>query len=325
MSGLWWDIFLMVAGLVALVVGAEWLVRGSAKLAVQLGVSPLVVGLTIVAFGTSSPELFVSMKFNFAGDADAALGNLVGSNICNIGLILGVSALIRPLDIKAQLLVRDMPILFVISLGVVAMLWDGVLEVWEGGLLFVGVVVYTVYSFRASRQEENPEVLEEFESEYGLAGTVKKKGPGGMILLIVVGLVGLYFGAGWLVRGAVGIAERFEVPSAFISLTVIAFGTSLPELATSIVAVVRRQGDIISGNAIGSCIFNLLLVLGATALVKRMVINDVQPVDLAVMMGMVVLVVPLMWTRKKLARPEGALLLAIYLGYCVYLWFDRVG
>ncbi len=112
MSGIWWDIFLMVAGLVALVVGAEWLVRGSAKLAVRLGISPLVVGLTIVAFGTSSPELFVCLKFNLAGDANAALGNLVGSNICNIGLILGISALIRPLDIKAQLLVRDLPILF---------------------------------------------------------------------------------------------------------------------------------------------------------------------------------------------------------------------
>ncbi len=324
MNGLWWDILLMLAGLATLVVGAEWLVRGSAKLAVQLGVSPLVVGLTIVAFGTSSPELFVSLKFNLAGDADAALGNLVGSNICNIGLILGVSALIRPLDIKAQLLVRDLPILFVVSLAVVAMLWNGELEVWEGAMLCLGVVVYTVYSFRMSQKEENPEVFEEFESEYG-SGTVRKQVAGGMVLLIVVGLVGLYFGAGWLVRGAVGMAERFEVPSAFISLTVIAFGTSLPELATSIVAVVRRQGDIISGNAIGSCIFNLLLVLGATALVKRMVVTDVRPVDLTVMMGMVVLVVPLMWTRKRLARPEGALLVAIYIGYCVYLWFDRVG
>jgi len=324
MSGLWWDIFLMLVGLVALVVGAEWLVRGSAKLAVQFGVSPLVVGLTIVAFGTSSPELFVCLNFNLAGDADGALGNLVGSNICNIGLILGVSALIRPLDIKAQLLVRDLPILFLVSAGVIAFLWDGALEVWEGGVLFLGVVIYTVYSFRASRAETNAEVLEEFESEYGASDNVRKGGLTGMAALIIVGLVGLYFGAGWLVKGAVGLAERMHVPSAFISLTVIAFGTSLPELATSIVAVIRRQGDIISGNAIGSCIFNLLLVLGATALVKRMVISDVQPIDLAVMMGMVVLVVPLMWTRKRLARPEGALLLVIYLGYCVYLWFDRV-
>lgn len=324
MSGLWWDIFLMVAGLVALVVGAEWLVRGSAKLAVRLGVSPLVVGLTIVAFGTSSPELFVCLKFNLAGDANAALGNLVGSNICNIGLILGISALIRPLDIKAQLLVRDMPILLVVSAGVIAMLWDGVMEVWEGGVLVTGVIVYTVYSFRASKKESNPEVLEEFEDEYGEGAGKKNEGLLGMAGLIFVGLVGLYFGAEWLVEGAVGIAERMNVPSAFISLTVIAFGTSLPELATSIVAVIRRQGDIISGNAIGSCIFNLLLVLGATALVKRMVITAIEPVDLAVMMGMVVLVVPLMWTRRRLARPEGALLLTIYLGYTVYLWFDRV-
>ncbi|MCF6314351.1 MAG: calcium/sodium antiporter [Verrucomicrobiales bacterium] len=324
MSGIWWDIFLMVAGLVALVVGAEWLVRGSAKLAVMMGVSPLVVGLTIVAFGTSSPELFVCLKFNLAGDANAALGNLVGSNICNIGLILGISALIRPLDIKAQLLVRDLPILFVVSAGVIFMLWDGVIEVWEGGILVLGVVVYTVYSFRASKKEDNPEVLEEFEDEYGQASGKKNDGWMGMAGLILVGLVGLYFGAEWLVDGAVGIAERMNVPSAFISLTVIAFGTSLPELATSIVAVIRRQGDIISGNAIGSCIFNLLLVLGATAMVKRMVITAIEPVDLAVMMGMVVIVVPLMWTRRRLARPEGALLLVIYLGYTVYLWFDRV-
>lgn len=314
----------MVAGLVALVVGAEWLVRGSAKLAVRLGISPLVVGLTIVAFGTSSPELFVCLKFNLAGDANAALGNLVGSNICNIGLILGISALIRPLDIKAQLLIRDLPILFLVSAGVILMLWDGVIEVWEGGILVLGVIVYTAYSFWASRKEDNPEVLEEFEDEYGQAAGKKNEGLMGMAGLILIGLVGLYFGAEWLVDGAVGVAERMNVPSAFISLTVIAFGTSLPELATSIVAVIRRQGDIISGNAIGSCIFNLLLVLGATAMVKRMVITAIEPVDLAVMMGMVVLVVPLMWTRRRLARPEGALLLAIYLGYTVYLWFDRV-
>ncbi len=314
----------MVAGLTALVVGAEWLVRGSAKLAVRFGVSPLVVGLTIVAFGTSSPELFVCLKFNLAGDANAALGNLVGSNICNIGLILGISALIRPLDIKAQLLVRDMPILFLVSAAVIAMLWDGVLDVWEGGLLVLGVIIYTGYSFWASKQEKNPEVLEEFEDEYGQSAGKKEEGLLGMVGLILVGLVGLYFGAEWLVEGAVGMAERMNVPSAFISLTVIAFGTSLPELATSIVAVIRRQGDIISGNAIGSCIFNLLLVLGATAMVKRMVITAIEPVDLAVMMGMVVIVVPLMWTRRRLARPEGALLLVIYLAYTVYLWFDRV-
>ncbi len=324
MSGLWWDIFLIVVGLVALVVGAEWLVRGSAKLAVRIGVSPLVVGLTIVAFGTSSPELFVCLKFNLAGDANAALGNLVGSNICNIGLVLGLSALIRPLDIKAQLLVRDMPILFIVTAGVIAFLWDGALEVWEGGVLVLGVVIYTVYSFRESRAEKNPEVLEEFESEYGEHGSGKNKGIAGMAGLILVGLVGLYFGAQWLVDGAVGMAERLNVPSAFISLTVIAFGTSLPELATSIVATIRRQGDIISGNAIGSCIFNLLLVLGATAMVKRMVITEIEPVDLAVMMGMVVLVVPLMLTRRRLGRFEGGLLLAVYLGYTVYLWFDRV-
>ncbi len=204
------------------------------------------------------------------------------------------------------------------------MLWDGVIEVWEGGILVLGVIVYTVYSFRASKKEDNPEVLEEFEDEYGQAAGKKNDGMMGMAGLILIGLVGLYFGAEWLVEGAVGVAERMNVPSAFISLTVIAFGTSLPELATSIVAVIRRQGDIISGNAIGSCIFNLLLVLGATAMVKRMVITAIEPVDLAVMMGMVVLVVPLMWTRRRLARPEGALLLAIYLGYTVYLWFDRV-
>ena len=324
MSGLWWDIFLIVVGLVALVMGAEWLVRGSAKLAVRIGVSPLVVGLTIVAFGTSSPELFVCLKFNLAGDANAALGNLVGSNICNIGLVLGLSALIRPLDIKAQLLVRDMPILFVVTVGVIAFLWDGTLEVWEGGVLVLGVVIYTAYSFRESKAEKNPEVLEEFESEYGDHGSEKKEGLAGMVGFILVGLVGLYFGAEWLVSGAVGMAERMNVPSAFISLTVIAFGTSLPELATSVVATIRRQGDIISGNAIGSCIFNLLLVLGVTGLVKRMVITEIEPVDLAVMMGMVVLVVPLMLTRRRLGRFEGGLLLAVYLGYCVYLWFDRV-
>ncbi len=309
----------LLIGVVALYFGADWLVGGSSRLAVRLGISPLVVGLTVVAFGTSSPELFVCLNLNFNGHPDMAAANVVGSNICNIALILGISALLRPLIVRSELLLRDLPILIGINLLFVWMMWDGQFTRLDGGILILGIVAYTAISFLTSKREKDPVVLQEFETEFG----EKAKNPGKvwqMLSLILIGLGALAVGARFLETGAVYIARVFSVPEAIISLTVIAIGTSLPELATSIVASLKREGDIITGNAIGSSIFNLCFVIGATAMAKPMKVTEIQNMDLGFMVGTAVLVTPLMWTRRRLSQVEGLGLLLVYVVYCVLLW-----
>lgn len=317
------DILWLVAGLIALYFGAEWLVGASAKLAVKLGITPLVVGLTVVAFGTSSPELFVSYQFNLEGLSDMAVGNVVGSNICNIGLILGLSALLYGLSVKAELIRRDMPILLISSLIFVWMIWDGHLSRGEGVALAVAIVLYTIYCIWESKREKDPEVLKEFADEFG-PETAAQQPLWQLLALIVVGLVALYFGAEWLKKGGVSLAERLGVPSAVISLTLVAFATSVPELATSVVAAMKREGDIIIGNVVGSCIFNLLCVMGFTALAKPMVITEISVVDLAVMGAFTVAMLPMMLTRQIIGRIEGAVLLIGYVAYIAFLYFDRI-
>lgn len=315
------DAGLVVAGLTALYFGAEWLVGGSAKLAVKWGISPLVVGLTIVAFGTSAPELFVSLKFMFAEppQPDAALGNVIGSNICNIALILGISALICKLEIKMDLLRRDLPILVVATIVFMAMLFDKNFARWEGCVLFGALIVYTIWCLRSCKKEKNPEVLAEFEEEFGSVEEIKDNNAW-LALLLFGGLVTLYFGAEWMKTGGIGLAERFGVSPAIISLTVVAFATSVPELATSIVASAKKEGDIITGNIIGSCLFNLLCVIGVTATVKPMAITYIKMTDLVVVCVLTLLLVPMMLFGKRITRFEGVLLLACYLGYCGILW-----
>jgi cation:H+ antiporter len=313
-------ISLLVLGLVALYFGAEWLVRGSSQLALKFGLSPLVVGLTVVAMGTSAPELFVSMGFNLRGIPDAAVGNVVGSNICNIALILGVSALLRPLLIERQIVRREMPILIGASIVLIAMLWDGAIEQWEGGLLTLGIIVYVVTSLRLVRSVKQ-NVKDEFEESMAdLDPEQAAKGnPLVFTLLILIGLVGLVLGSHMLQTGAVFIARAFHVSDAIIGLTLLAFGTSLPELATSIVACLKNQGDIVAGNAVGSSIFNIFAILGITALVKRMPITAIAPTDLGVMLLVTLLAVPLMMTRGRLGRVEGVILLSGYIAYTASL------
>lgn len=310
----------LVFGLVALYYGAEWLVGGSSQLALRLGLSPLVIGLTVVAFGTSAPELFVSVGFNMRGLPDASVGNVVGSNICNIALILGISAIIRPLAIPGQIVRRDMLVLIGASLGLIAILWDRNIQQWEGALLVAGIVVYVVASLR-SALKAGPETSKKFEAEIALADSDAgvAKTPLVFTLLILAGLIVLVLGSYLLQLGAVFIAEGFGVSEAIIGLTVLAFGTSLPELATSVVACIKNEGDIIAGNAIGSSIFNILAILGITALIKGMTIKAVEPIDLGVMLLVTILVVPMMVTGKRLARAEGVLLVMGYFGYVVYL------
>jgi len=316
----------LIGGLTLLYFGAEWLVKGSSEIALRLGISPLVVGLTVVAFGTSMPELLVCLKANSpeviaapagwfgfkldvgAAKPDMALGNIVGSNIFNIALVLGVAALIRPVVIHSQLIRRELPILIASSLAFVWMMRDMSLSRWEGGIMVLGIIFYVVSSVRQSKRAKYTQEFEEFEKE-----EIKQAKKGGArtwidLGLIVVGIAALVFGADLLVGHGEQIAHWFGVPAVIISLTLFALGTSLPELATSIVASLKNQGDIITGNAIGSCIFNLLAVIGITAGVKPLDGGQISWMDMGVMLGLTILIMPLMWSRMRLSRVEGGVL-----------------
>lgn len=313
----------VILGLALLYYGAEWLVKGSSELALKAGISPLVVGLTVVAFGTSAPELLVSVSANLKSppQGDFALGNVVGSNICNLALVLGIAALISPLKIHSQVLKREMPILLIVTVVFLAMLWNGSVSRIEGALLFTGVIIYTVSSIVASRRGGKVEVdIDELQQELALvqsagAGLVVKS-----LLLIVIGLVALVVGADRLVLGGGNLAAAWGVPQAVIALTLVAFGTSLPEVATTVVAALKGKGDLATGNAVGSCIFNLLAVIGITAGIAPLSSVDLQIADLWVMGAVTFLIFPLMWTRRALGRGEGSFLVVGYLGYVAWLF-----
>lgn len=318
------DILWVLAGVVALYFGAEWLVTGSSRLAVRVGISPLVVGLTVVAFGTSSPEFFVCLSAALKGHGDFAVGNAVGSNIANAGLILASAAIITPLVVHVAVLKRDVPLLVLVSLGFVALIWDNEINRIEGAFLFASLVWYTVHCVRASRRERaSREVLAEY-ADLTSPEDAKKSSLTVLLLLILAGLVTLYFGALWLQKGGVGLATRMGVPEAIISLTLIAVGTSLPELAASLMAAFRREADIAVGNVIGSNLFNLLGALGLSAMVKPLTVKEISRVDLWMMVGITTLLVVLMGRRRQLDRIEGVLLLLVYLGYCIYLGVARI-
>lgn len=324
----------LTLGLVLLYFGAEWLVKGASEIALKLGVSPLVVGLTVVAFGTSMPELLVCLKANSpeliaipaewcgfqvdlsAASPDMAFGNIVGSNIFNIALVLGVAAMIRPIEVHSQLIRRELPILIVSSFAFIWMMRDLHLSRGEGAILVIGIIVYVVTSIMQSKGDPLEAEMEEFSKEEIEAA--KKAGGARLLmnfLLIVVGISALVLGADLLVVHGEQIAKTFGVPEVIISLTLFALGTSLPELATSIVASLKKQGDIVTGNAIGSCIFNLLAVLGVTASVKPLVGAAISWVDLGVMLGLTILILPMMWSRMKLSRLEGFILTTAAFGY----------
>ncbi len=308
----------LIAGLVALYYGAEWLVKGASEIALKFGVSPLVVGLTVVAFGTSAPELLVCLESmrGAVPKPDVALGNVIGSNICNIALILGVGALMKPITIHKQIIKREVPILLGASLVFVLSLLDGEVQRWEGIVMAVGIVCYVVSSLRSAGKEGGES--EEFSTED--LEKVKQSGSLRIVMnigLVCIGLVTLKFGAEWLVTHGSAIARHFHVSEAIIALLVFAIGTSLPELATSIIAAKRGEGDIITGNAVGSCIFNILAVVGITASVYPLASEGIEWVDLGVMLGVIVLILPFMWLRMQINRAQGATLLLGYFAYCV--------
>ncbi len=302
----------MLAGLLLLTAGAEGLVRGAASAARRLGLTPLVIGLTVVAFGTSTPEFVVSLRAGLAGESAIALGNVVGSNIGNIALILGGAALIAPLRVQAQIIRVDVPIVIGVSLLLVALLADGRLGRLDGTLLAAGIVAYTATTIWLARREKAPGVQAEFDE-----GVPPARNAWWDALFVAGGLILLMGGAQLLVQGAVTVAERLGVSPMVIGLTIVGVGTSLPELATSFVAAARGEGDIAIGNVVGSNIFNILGILGPAALLQPIPATGLSVVDGAVMVGLAVLLVPLMRSGFVVNRWEGALLVALYGGY---LW-----
>jgi cation:H+ antiporter len=313
---------LFVAGIILLITGAELLVRGASRLAVSMGITPLVVGLTVVAFGTGSPELAVGIQASLAGQADITVGNVVGSNIFNVLMVLGLSAVVAPLIVSQQLVRLDVPIMIIVSVALLLMALDGVVDSADGAVLLTAAVAYTVLLIGISRRETEP-VQTEYEQAYGQAQT-RDGGRWPMhVLLILVGLSLLVIGADWLVEGAVAIAAALGVSELIIGLTVIAAGTSLPEVATSIVAGLRGERDIAVGNVVGSNLFNILVVVGATALVSPGGL-DVAPAainfDMPVMIAAAVLCLPIFFVHYRIGRWEGALFLAYYIFYTFYLF-----
>jgi len=306
---------LLLAGLALLTLGGEGLVRGSSRLARRLGVTPLVIGLTIVAFGTSSPELFVSVSAALADRGDIAVGNVVGSNIGNIGCVLALCALIFPLRISAQILRFDMPVALLAALMASVVLADGRLGPAEAALLLTGLAIYTALTVRFARREHTLAVREDFA-----AAQPPPSGSVGVdVAYVAGGLLALMLGARLMVAGATDIARTAGVSDAVIGLTIVAIGTSLPELSACLVAALRRQPDIAIGNIVGSNIFNSLGILGAAGVAAPLRAHDLRALDLGVMVGFTVLLLPFLKTGFRLQRWEGALLLAGYVAYVAHL------
>jgi cation:H+ antiporter len=317
------NILLFLGGLALLVFGASLLVRGASKLALSMGISPLVVGLTVVAFGTSAPEVAVSVGAVLIGRTDIAIGNVVGSNIFNVLFILGASAMITPLVVNVQLIRQEVPIMLGASLLLLAFGLDGKLSPWDGAFLFVLLVAYTAFLVVQSRSE-TAAAQAEFSnlSPAAVPGAWDAKWPA-QIALIAAGLAALVFGSEWLVEASVRFAKAMGVSDLVIGLTIVAAGTSMPEVATSIAAAIKGERDIAVGNVVGSCTFNILGCLGLSGLVSGstglVVPASVLAFDIWVMLGVALLCLPIFLTGREIARWEGLVFLVYYGAYVLYL------
>ncbi len=314
-------IFWLIAGLGLLVFGGELLVRGASRLAAMAGISPLVIGLTVVAFGTSAPELAVSVKAALDGQTDIAVGNVVGSNIFNVLFILGISALICPLIVSSQLIRVDVPIMIAVSVAALLLGLDGRIGPIDGGLLFVGLLAYLGWTIWQSRKS-NADVNKELEQEQNKKPATSRGGLAIQFGLIAAGLVALMFGADWMVTGAAEIARTLGMSELLIGLTIVAAGTSLPEAATSVLASIRGERDIAVGNVIGSNIFNITCVMGLSAVIVPGGIEVSQTAiqfDFPIMLGVAIACLPIFFTGHLIARWEGGVLFGYYLAYMTYL------
>lgn len=316
------NIAFLLLGLIVLIVGGEFLVRGASKIAESLHISPLVVGLTVVAFGTSAPELFISVKAALSGSTEIAMGNVIGSNICNLALVLGVTAIIYPIVVRESSIKED----WIMTMGSSLLLYffiaqDHVVQNFEGFVLFTIVVGYTYFLIDKARKSAKAKKEEELEAANGeelpslsQIEIIKE------LAFIIAGGFGLYFGAEWFVEGAKNIAFHFEVNETLVGLTVVALGTSLPELVASSIAALKKETDLAIGNLLGSCIFNVLSILGITSMIKSIPVPaDILNRDIFFMLGITLIVLPMMISKRRIGRVEGFILLGLYGGYIYYL------
>jgi cation:H+ antiporter len=315
---------LLIAGFGLLIAGAEILVRGASRLACSLGVSPLIVGLTIVALGTSSPELAVGLQSGISGGGEIALGNVVGSNILNVLLILGLSALITPLVVAQQLVRLEVPLMIGISVLLLVLSLNGTIGRLEGVLLFAGIVAYTAFAIRQSRKESQ-QVEDEYDREFGREVCQSFWQVLLQIGLVVGGLALLVLGSRWLVNSAESLAQYLGLSELIIGLTVVSIGTGMPEVVVCVLASLRGERDIAVGNVVGSNIYNILAVLGLTAIVAPGGIH-VPPAavafDIPVMIAVAVACLPIFFLDGVIARWEGVLFLGYYVAYTLYLILD---
>ena len=319
------NLLVCLIGFGMLYFGAEWLVKGSSSLARSLGVTPIVIGLTVVAFGTSAPELVVSLVSSIKGKSMIAVGNVVGSNICNIALVLGMASIFQPITSHQSVIKRDIPIMLGISLYLLLISLNSKIGRFEGATLFSGIILYTFFNYYVAKRESIQESGEEILSyETGLEEIEYATARSKQIFLILVGIIGVVAGAQFVVDSAVKIMHVLGVSEKFIGLTIVAFGTSLPELATSVVAAIRKEMDISIGNLVGSNVFNILSVLGVASLVRPIpipggFIGSGLWIDYLFMIFTSFL--PWLMMRKgfTITRKDGLILLSCYIGYIMYL------
>lgn len=314
MSGLMPDLAVLISGIVVLYFGAVWLVRGASRLASSLGVSPMVVGLTVVSLGTSAPELVVCLVAALQGNPGLAIGNVMGSNLANIGLILGLTSLVHPLEVKHRVVWREMPVMLLITFAIYPIAFDRVLSRMDGFMLLLVLLAYLVWVFRSGHPDE-------IKSSHGPRDSMATSEEAASLLNlkdighVVLGSAFLVLGGYCIVKGAVEVASALGISEVIIGLTVVAIGTSLPELATSLVAAMRQEVDIAVGNIIGSNIFNLTAIFGTTAIVRPIMIPEtVLSRELAGVVLMSLLLLPILRNGWQIKRWEGALLLTAYIG-----------
>jgi len=305
----------IIIGLLFLTYGADRLVLGSSAIALKFGVSPLLIGITIVAFGTSAPELIVSINAAISGNGGISVGNVVGSNIANIGLILGIASLITPMTVHVSLIRRDIPIMIGISLISGWFIFGAEVTRLEGAFLFSGLIAFVVMSIIWAKKEAPSAELAEFEEPLKDAHIATWLA----WVYVAIGLGLLAGGSELLVSGAVHIAEVFGMSQTLIGLTIVAIGTSLPELATSITAAIKGESDIAVGNVVGSNIFNALGILGIAAIIRPLPTATFSMIDLGVMLGFAILMLPMARNNLRILRWEGAILLIAYASYMVWL------
>lgn len=319
---------LLVAGLTLLALGAELVVRGASRLAAALGIKPMMLGLTVVALGTSMPELAIGITASQQGSGALVLGNIAGTNVCNILFILGLSAFLRPLPLDLHVLRLDLPAMLGAAAMMTVMAWDGALTRRDGAILFAAAVLYTLILIRFIRSESQA-VKAQFRDIYGEETTSMRdrvRSRAHYTVLLLAGMAITILGADWLVKGAIDMASAFGISEAIIGLTIVAVGTSAPELATTIVATLRNERDVAVGNLLGSSIYNIFFILGVTCMlaphglpVERMLLL----VDIPLMAGVALLCVPVFLTGKQVSRREGGMYVAIYIAYILSLTVFR--